>query len=48
MEGTTQQYTTHQVFSNPTDPTELPHLYGYPTMEEFDQYEGKRLNITGR
>jgi hypothetical protein len=48
MEGTTQQYTTHQVFSNPTDPTELPHLYGYPTLEEFGQYGGRRLNITGR
>ena len=48
MEGTTQQYTNHQVFSNPTDPTEFPHLYGYPTLEEFGQYGGRRLNITGR
>ena len=48
MEGTTQQYTTHQVFINPTDPTQLPNLYGYPTVEEFEQFGGRRLNITGR
>jgi len=48
MEGTTQEYATHQVFPNPTSPTQIPELYDYPTMEEFSAFAGKRLNITGR
>jgi len=48
MEGTTQKHTTHQVFCNPTHPSQIPDLYDYPTMEDFGKYAGKRLNITGR
>jgi len=48
MEGTTQKYSTHQVFCNPTNPSQIPELYDYPTMEEFCAFAGKRLNVTGR
>jgi len=48
MEGTTQEYTTHQIFPNPTNPTQLPDLFDYPTMEELKAFGGKRMNITAR
>ena len=48
MEGITQETSTHQIFPNPTNPSQLPNLYDYPTMAEFEAFDGERMNITAR
>ena len=48
MEGACQDTCTHQLFPPPKTGAEMPNLYDYPTLEQFNYANSQRLNLTGR